>query len=178
MFHSTNSAPDKDQLFTHEEIRFFCMESNAAFGMNRETPLAHIEATERLIRLKQISVEDMVELGKVFLPATHLRTVPGMDTMVGSFHRPPPGGPDIEKKFNELIQRANDGGHPYEIHQEYLELHPFRDGNGRTGRALWAWGMINQNIKPWLKVGFFRAWYYQSAEFSQRASADRKNRKE
>lgn len=154
------------ELFSREEVRIFCMENNTMYGTRRPTLLKHVDATEQLIRQDTVSVEDMMSLADVFSPGTELRTVPGMNSRVGpeSF-RPPPGGPEMMDRFVDLMRRANEGEHPYKIHQEYLTLHPFRDGNGRTGRVLWAWGMINQNLRPWLKVGFLRAWYYQSAQF-------------
>jgi len=136
------------------------------YGTHRAVLLKHADATERLIRKTSVSVDDMLRLAEILSPGTQLRTVPGMNSIVGQSFRPLPGGPLMENRFYDLIRRANNGEHPYKIHQEYLTLHPFRDGNGRTGRVLWAWGMINQDIRPWLKVGFLRAWYYQSAEFS------------
>ena len=44
----------------------------------------------------------------------------------------------------------------------YETLHPFMDGNGRSGRILWAWQMIEHNIAPGLSLGFLHAYYYQT----------------
>ena len=36
------------------------------------------------------------------------------------------------------------------------------DGNGRSGRILWAWQMIEHNINPGLSLGFLHTFYYQA----------------
>ena len=54
---------------------------------------------------------------------------------------------------------------PYDVHCEYEDLHPFMDGNGRTGRALLAWMMIRR--KGWestFALPFLHRWYYQSLD--------------
>ena len=53
---------------------------------------------------------------------------------------------------------------PYDIHRRYETLHPFMDGNGRSGRILWAWQMIHHDIRPGLSLGFLHAFYYQTLD--------------
>jgi hypothetical protein len=51
------------------------------------------------------------------------------------------------------------GGLPLEAHVRYETLHPFTDGNGRTGRALWYWMMVGSSRAD---LGFLHAFYYQT----------------
>jgi hypothetical protein len=53
--------------------------------------------------------------------------------------RPSPGWSLDRDRTAGLIRRINvrDIG-PYPAHIRYEKLHPFMDGNGRSGRAIWA----------------------------------------
>lgn len=49
----------------------------------------------------------------------------------------------------------------WELHALYEQIHPFEDLNGRTGRILWAWRMIQEGRDPfWMP--FLQAYYYQT----------------
>ena len=50
---------------------------------------------------------------------------------------------------------------PFAVHVAYENLHPFMNGNGRSGRALWLWHMGGIEKVP---LGFLRTWYYQSLQ--------------
>lgn len=53
---------------------------------------------------------------------------------------------------------------PFTTHLRYESIHPFSDGNGRSGRALWLWQM-----KGRAPLGFLHQFYYQTLA----ASGDR-----
>jgi hypothetical protein len=92
-----------------------------------------------------------------------LRRQPGMDVVVGS-HVPPPGGSKIESHLVELL--ADIQGFdisPWEAHVEYETLHPFGDGNGRSGRVLWAWQMAQEGNDPFA-ISVLHRMYYQALE--------------
>ncbi len=50
---------------------------------------------------------------------------------------------------------------PFEAHVAYEKSHPFMDGNGRSGRAIWAWMMQREGLDPY-SLQFLHRWYYQS----------------
>jgi hypothetical protein len=143
----------------------FVTESNRIEGINFRSPLGReVQAHEDLFD-GPLSVANIERFVTVCAGAL-LRRRPGMDVRVGN-HVPPPGSPEIETTLRDLLLAAEGGDHPYEVHVAYETLHPFMDGNGRSGRAIWAWQMINQCFEPGIKLGFLHAYYYQSLDRSR-----------
>lgn len=103
-----------------------------------------------------------------------LRDTPGMNVRVGP-HLPPPGGPMVAAELRGLLRRINEGHiDPWTAHVEYEMLHPFMDGNGRTGRAIWLWhcggvGALD-DLPP---LGFLHAFYYETLRHVQAGQGDR-----
>ena len=136
----------------------FIAESNRIEGISGAPKM---EPSYAFLSLDEPGVEDLCEFVRGEAGA-ELRTEANMNVMVGN-HRPPPGGPEIAIELRELIQLAIDNdATPFDIHRRYETLHPFMDGNGRSGRILWAWQMIEHNIRPGLTLGFLHAFYYQT----------------
>ena len=141
----------------------FVEESNRIENIHRIPSHAELKATEAFLDRDRIEVLDMMALVKTYAGAD-LRDKEGMNVRVGN-HVPSSGGPHIKVELEELLLRANSGDeHPYWVHQDYETLHPFIDGNGRSGRALWAWMMLDQGVHPGIRLGFLHCWYYQSLE--------------
>ncbi len=88
-----------------------------------------------------------------------LRSEPGMDVVVGK-HRPPLGGPDIPIQLTQLLERRSILS-AHTLHNLYETLHPFMDGNGRSGRAIWLWKMGGIEGAP---LGFLHHYYYQTLD--------------
>lgn len=121
-----------------------------------------IEATEKFLMLPKLSLDAVTDLAKIFEPRAALRNVKGMDVRVGN-HVPPKGGAAIVRGLKMIIEQANKGDKPYEVHTAFQTLHPFMDGNGRTGRAVWAWQMVkDRGVYAGLDKLFLQRWYYQS----------------
>ena len=145
------------------DIWHFARESNAIEGIRLERRHdQHTNALETFIRgeLTMANLEAFVEQIET---GARLRAMPGLDVRVGS-HYPPPGGGVIPAMLQSLLQKAVDGMDPFLVHQLYESLHPFTDGNGRSGRAVWLWQMLHQH--DWrMKLGFLHWWYYRTLEY-------------
>jgi len=145
----------------------FCSDSNLIEGLDRVTEREY-EALVEFVGLEGIRVEDLFTYVRAIQPDARLRGY-GMDVQVGQ-HRPPSGGPHILDGLNEILNDLHSGRFtPYEIHCRYETLHPFTDGNGRSGRALWLWhmteiGQLNQSRR------FLHEFYYQALQGSRRRS--------
>ena len=61
-----------------------------------------------------------------------------------------------------LGKHHSDAG-AWALHKHFESLHPFLDGNGRTGRALWLWMMGGIAQVP---LGFLHTFYYQTLRYS------------
>lgn len=59
---------------------------------------------------------------------------------------------NIPERISELIEKYNSGSRRLfdiaEFHAEYEQIHPFQDGNGRTGRAIILKQCLDSNIIP------------------------------
>lgn len=140
-------------------LREFVRESNFIEGIVREPTASEVLAHENLIASPTITVEALCSFVKAIQPDAILRTRPGLNVAVGPYH-PPKGGPEIELELVKILRGATRGASEQQIfwvHHRYENLHPFTDGNGRSGRAIWLWMM--GGISPRL---FLHEWYYQS----------------
>jgi len=94
-----------------------------------------------------------------------LREFPNQNVRVGS-HIAPQGGPGIRRALWSVLD-AMLSTSPFDTHRDFLTLHPFMDGNGRTGRAIWLWQLRNiprleEEFRRTQALGFLHTFYYQT----------------
>lgn len=148
----------------HKNGKFykFVQESNAIEGILRDPTDAELKVSRRFVDTQDLLIEDLINYVDVVANA-QIRDASGMNVRVGD-HVPPRGSPVVRKDLKFLLAASQKKGvNPYLVHQQYETLHPFMDGNGRSGRILWYW-MMKRSFKEsgLLHYGFLRAWYYQS----------------
>lgn len=138
----------------------FLTESLRIEGIMRPPLPDEVAATEKFLALQALTVEDVSALVTAYQKGAALRSKTGMDVQVGN-HRPPRGGPNIAKKLAGLLENAI-GKDAWATHIEYERLHPFMDGNGRSGRAIWAWQRLKRGHR--IPKSFLHMWYYETLD--------------
>lgn len=143
----------------------FIAESNRIEGITRTPTGKEFDEAERFLKLERVMIEDMVKFVKVYQPNARLRDKIGLNVRVGSYF-PPLGHPGMRAQLNSILGAINAHidreAFAFRAHHLYESLHPFTDGNGRSGRMLWLW-MMRGNAP----LGFLHTWYYQSLHYGR-----------
>ena len=118
----------------------------------------------------ELSIFSLLEAQYAIAPNAPLRDKIGMNVSVGG-HIAPAGGLSIKREFITLLDSIQRHSlTPYLAHVEFEKLHPFMDGNGRTGRLLWLWQMLRLNWE--FQRPFLHQFYYQTLQHFERIKKD------
>ena len=108
----------------------------------------HVAAFERVKDVPPLTIDFVLELHGILMQ--NLLPYPGAlrTVLVRVGDQIPPGPAAVPYLLDDWVHRVNDGilHDPLAAHCEFERIHPFLDGNGRTGRLLWAWQRLGQNL--------------------------------
>jgi len=152
-----------------EQIIEFITQSNRIEGIIRPPSTNEIVAHQRFLELDLVMCSD-VEHFVTMVANASLRRKEGMNVRIGT-HIPPLGGPEVGFKLAQILEEISGGdSSPWEIHMMYENLHPFMDGNGRSGRVIWLWMMMHEKPVNHIELyglpplGFLQKFYYQTLD--------------
>lgn len=151
-------------LYDIHYLHKFIQDSNLIEGIFGTPSARDVEVADAFLKKTILTVEDMCEVVGHFQPGARVRSEVGMNVRIGN-HLPPVGGMQVVYALDDIlgvINVAPESVTPYQMHQTYERLHPFTDGNGRSGRLLYAYHSLKCGQDRFLRLGFLHHWYYES----------------
>ena len=139
-----------------ERLAAFVAESNRIEGIHRQPTDAEIKAHRTLIARKRVKIEHVTALVAACQPNAVLGRQPTFTASASAI--------TCATRFEALLAGiASKALTPWAAHVQYETLHPYTDGNGRSGRAVWLWQMtLKGEQSRALAIGFLHTFYYQT----------------
>jgi len=145
-------------------LRNFLAESNRIENEFHAVTQGEVDSLREFLE-SPLTLESTCEFQEFTTHDRSLRILGGMDIIIGGFV-PPRGGIDIKTRLVDLLSDIKGCRlTPFVAHCRFETLHPFMDGNGRTGRAIWLWQM-NASAKCVYQDSFLQTFYYQALDAS------------
>lgn len=139
----------------------FIRESNHIEGLDHIDPKSQLELYMWFLSKKDWNIHHLSGFVASLDPPGELRRLPTQNVRIGN-HIPPQGGPKVIAELDVICEKANKNiVSAFDVHKEYETLHPFTDGNGRSGRLIWQWQM---NKKHGSIFSFLHMFYYQTLD--------------
>lgn len=149
-------------MMHYEKAVKFITESNHIEGINRAPSDKEIAAHQEFLQLESIEIKDLTKFVSIYQPNAKLREKSGVDVFIGN-HTPISGGSAVVGELTIILAQANATRgikkEAHYVHCLYEQLHPYTDGNGRSGRMLWLWMMHNN-----APLGFLHTFYYSTLD--------------
>jgi hypothetical protein len=128
-------------------------------GIDRRPTDAEIAEHRRFMHLETLSIAELEAFLKIYTRGARLRMYPGQDVHVGPYI-PARGGEHIAAQLQALLSDINaEKVDAWSAHVQFETLHPFSDGNGRVGRAIWYFCSKNSSR---VDLGFLHGFYLQT----------------
>jgi hypothetical protein len=101
-------------------------------------------ASRRAARRAKFTVADIQDIGSTIEPKKNARGFRSVPVFVGGYEKL--DASLIDHSIRNLVAHQRDMT-PAEIYLEFENIHPFVDGNGRTGKVILSW-LTNRMEKP------------------------------
>lgn len=164
------------QILNEYALYDFAKESNDIEGISGfDSNDDMTRALKCLIYKKKLTLENIVRFAFALDPKCVLRAKAGMDVRIGAFI-PQRGGEALVRNVEAFLELQNNKEHrrnPFEAYIQFETFHPFMDGNGRTGRAIWLWQMLQEEC--YNDLGFLRIYHYQSFDAFRDSRIEKQN---